>query len=161
MWKGNSSNTNSIQATSNCKYKYHSFLKKWNKIKKSYLTNRRQKVEVRSWYTETWSSPRINFRASVVHSTYKWLPLESKFYISSWLRKSLWHGLDNRLALQTYSAQNTKVPTPFPMIRLALQTYSAQNTKVPTPFPMIRLALQTYSAQNTKVPTPFPTILPG
>ena len=41
-----------------------------------YLTNRRQKVEVKSpnttrlGYTETWSSPRINSRASNVHNIY-------------------------------------------------------------------------------------------
>jgi len=47
-----------------------------------YLTNRRQKVEVKSlntgqnffsaWgYNETWSSPRINSRVPVVHNIYK------------------------------------------------------------------------------------------
>jgi len=46
----------------------------------SYLTNRRQKVEVKSpnstqiffcdWYIEMWSSPGINYRACI-HNMYK------------------------------------------------------------------------------------------
>jgi len=61
---------------------------------RSCLTNKRQKVEVKSpnstkffslclGYTETWSSSRINCRASVVHNMLKWSSTENKFYITT------------------------------------------------------------------------------